>query len=106
MAEIFMTSEPKKNKKKKLVNMWKFVTGLIPFVVKSLLFKQAWGGCHTTFGIFNQGKTTVMKMVDNKNSNVLKVCEVFNSIDVTPNSVTETGLKIFILSYGKYFDLN
>ena len=47
-----------------------------------------------------------MKMVDNKNRSVLKVCEVFNSTDVTPNSVTETGLKIFILSYGKYFDLN
>ena len=106
MAEIFMTSEPKKNKQKKLVNMWKLVAGLSSFVVKNLLFKQAWGGCHTTLGIFNQEKTTVMKMVDNKNSNVLKVCEVFNSIDVTPNSITETGLKIFVLSYGKYFDLN
>ena len=41
MAEIFMISEPKKNKQKKLVNMWKLVAGLSPFVVKKLLFKQA-----------------------------------------------------------------
>ena len=86
--------------------MWKVVADLSPLVVKSLLFMHAWSGCDTTSGIFNQGKTTVMEMFDNKNSKVLQVCEVFSSMEVTLEALTEFGLKMYILSYGEYFDLN
>ena len=30
-------------------------------------------------------------MVGNKNSKVMEVCEVFNSMEVTPEAVTEAG---------------
>lgn len=76
---------------------------LTPLVVKKLLFLNAWS---VTSGIFNQGKTTAMKMIDNKNSKALKVYEIFNSMEGTPEAVTEAGLKMFTLSYGEYFHLN
>lgn len=47
-----------------------------------------------------------MKMIDNKNSKALKVYEIFNSMEGTPEAVTEAGLKMFTLSYGEYFHLN
>ena len=78
IAEIFMTSRTKKNKKKKLVNVQNLMADLSPLVVKNVLSIHAWNGCDTTSGILNQGKTTVMNMTDNKNSKVLADCEVFN----------------------------
>ena len=101
-----MTFEAKKNKKKNLVNVRKVMTDLSPLVVKNLQFIPAWSGCATTSGIFNQGKAIVMKMIDTKNSKVLKVCEVFNLMEVTPKPVTKADLKIFLFPYGEYFDLN
>ena len=101
-----MTFEAKKNKKKNLVNVRKVMTDLSPLVVKNLLFIPAWSGCATTSAIFNQGKTMVMKMIDTKNSKVLKVCQVFNLMEVTPKAVTKADLKMFLFPYGDYFDLN
>ena len=88
-SKVLMTSEAKKNKKRKLVYLWKIMANVSPLVVKNLLFIHAWSGCDTMSGIFNQGKIMVMNMVDNKNSKVLEVCEVFNSMEVTPEAVTE-----------------
>ena len=101
-----MTFEAKKNKKKNLVNVRKVMTDLSPLVVKNLLFIPAWSGCATTSAIFNQGKTMVMKMIDTKNSKVLKVCQVFNLMEVTPKAVIKADLKMFLFPYGDYFDLN
>ena len=101
-TEISMISEAKKNKNKKLINVRKVKADLRPLAAKNLLFPHAWSACDTTSGILNQGKTTVMKKIDNKNSKILEVCEVLISMEITPKA----GLKIFIVSYGEYFDLN
>ena len=45
-------------------------------------------------------------MIDTKNSKVLKVCQVFNLMEVTPKAVTKADLKMFLFPYGDYFDLN
>ena len=56
MTEIFMTSETKKNKKKKLANVWKIVADLSLLVMKNLLNIHEWSGCDTTSGIFIREK--------------------------------------------------
>ena len=97
-----MKSEENKNRKKKFVNIRKVIADLSPNVVKNLLFIHALSGCDTTSGIFNQGKLMVLKLVDNNNSKAMAICEVFNSIEFTPEIIAEAGSKMFIHTYGKY----
>ena len=48
----------------------------------------------------------MINIADNKNSKVLEICEVFDSIKFTPKAVAKADLKMLILSFGESFDLN
>lgn len=56
------------------------VGNLNPLFVKNLQFIHAWSG-HAS-GISIRKKTTLIKMAENKNNEVLKLCEAFNSMEV------------------------
>ena len=56
------------------------VGNLNPLFVKNLQFIHAWSG-HAS-GISIRKKTALMKMAENKNNEVLKLCEAFNSMEV------------------------
>ena len=96
-----MRSEPKKQQNLKLRNVGRIANCLERNVLKYLLFIHAWGGCDTTSATFNQGKTAILKLVEKGSGNVLDICSVFDNSSSTEEEITEAGINLFLIMYGK-----
>ena len=102
MGQIFISSEPKKQQNLKLRNIGQIANCLDIKCTKNIFsFIHAWGGCDTTSATFNQGKTAILKLVEKGSGNVLDICSVFDTSSSTQVQITEAGINLFIMMYGK-----
>ena len=102
MGKMFMFSEARKRKKGMMViDIGEVVRKLDHNVVRNLLFIHAWGGCDSTSAIFNQGKTTLLRLVEKGRKEVLDICSVFNTPTATTDEIGTAGIKLFAILYGK-----
>ena len=76
----------------------KIAERLNPVIVKHIQFIHAWSGCNKTSAIFNKGKTELMKLI------AKGVHEVLDKTDATPEEIGKAGFKLFVTTYGMYFD--
>ena len=101
MAAVYMRSEPKKQQNLKLLNIQELAGNLKPSVRRNLLFIHAWAGCDTTSAIFNHGKTSILRLIEQERQDVLEVCAVFDDSFATVEQITVAGIKLFVIIYGE-----
>ena len=82
----------------------KIAERLNPVIVKHILFIHAWSGCNKTSTIFNKGKTELMKLITKGVREVLDIWSTFDKTDATPEKIGKAGFKLFVTTYGMYFE--
>ena len=91
-----------KNQIQKLVSIRKVLERLNPVTVKNILFTHAWSSCNTTSAVFNKSKTVLVKLIGDHE--VLDICSTFDKTEATPEEVGKTRVKLFVTTYGMYYE--
>ena len=90
---------------KTMVTSRKITERLNLAIVKNILFIHAWSGCDTTSAIFNKGKTALMKLIAKWDRKVLDIiCFTFNNTHVTLEEIGKAEVKLFVTTYGMYYE--
>lgn len=102
MSDVVLRHEARKSIKKdlELISVKETVTLLPDHVCRNILFIHAWGGCDTTSAAFGQGKTAVMKLVEQNSNFIQKICSTFNDPFATKEQVSTAGVQLAIRTYG------
>ena len=82
----------------------KILERLNPVIFKNILFIHAWSGCDSTSAIFNKGKTALMKLIAKGDREVRAICSIFDKTDENPEEIGKAGVKLFVTTYGRYYE--
>ena len=70
----------------------------------NILFIHAWSGCDSTSTIFDKGKTSLMKLIAKGVREMLDICSILDKTDATPEEIGKAGVKLFVTTYGIYYE--
>ena len=104
MGDLSLRHEATKSIKKDLemISIKNAASSLPSYVKENLLFIHAWSGCGTTLGLFDQGKTVVLKFVESNGDFAPHSNSVFQDPFATQDKVSSTGIKVAKNMYGMY----
>ena len=75
-----------------------------PCMQKSFVYTvyclHGWGGCDTTSAAFGQGKTAVMKLVEQNSTFIQNICSISNDPFATKEQVSTAGVQLATRTYG------
>ncbi|KAG1663779.1 hypothetical protein GQR58_020216 [Nymphon striatum] len=80
------------------IDIGKTSNSLNPHVLKYLLVIQAVSGCDATSAIFDQGKPSIIKLVE-KSKKARNFCDILMSSDSTVKEVGGPGIGLLVLMY-------
>ncbi|KAG1653060.1 Ubiquitin-associated domain-containing protein 2 [Nymphon striatum] len=80
------------------IDIGKTSNSLNPHVLKYLLVIQAVSGCDATSAIFDQGKPSIIKLVE-KSKKARNFCDILMSSDSTVKEVGGPGIGLWVLMY-------
>ena len=101
MADVYILSQPKSTSKKGL-QVWRIrdlVAKAGTLIVSHLLFLHAWSGCDSTSATFGQGKTSLIKKIQD-NAEVQQISSLISDSQVTAEEVGKAGARLFVILYG------
>ncbi|KAG1678234.1 hypothetical protein GQR58_013491 [Nymphon striatum] len=82
------------------IDIGKTSNSLNPHVLKYLLVIQAVSGCDATSAIFDQGKPSIIKLVE-KSKKARNFCDILMSSDSTVKEVGGPGIGLLVLMYSR-----
>ena len=50
--------------------------------------------------MFNQGKTTILNLIQKENRQVLEICDIFGKHSATQEDIGKAGIRLFTVMYG------
>ena len=57
---------------------------------------HAWSGCDTSSAIFNQGRTALLKLVEEGSSNIPLVYSIFDNSLPTQDEIATASINLFV----------
>ena len=72
---------------------------LKPHTKHLILFMHAFTGCDTTSGIYEKGKGSIVRLIE-QSPDAQSVAEVFMNGRATKEQIGDAGCKMFVLLYG------
>ena len=101
MSQILVKSNYNRRgcKEWKQLDVEKAVTELNPQVKKNILFVHAFGGCDTTSGIHEKGKSSVAKLLA-KSKEAQELANIFLQSNMSQDQIGRAGVNVFVLLYG------
>ncbi|KAG1650534.1 Monocarboxylate transporter 12 [Nymphon striatum] len=97
MGDIIVKPFGSKKMKSPDIDIGKTSNSLNPHVLKYLLVIQAFSGCDAT-AIFDQGKTSIIKLVENSKK-ARNFCDISMPSDSTVKEVGDPGIGLLVLMY-------
>ncbi|KAG1704383.1 Fanconi anemia group I protein [Nymphon striatum] len=98
MGDIIVKPFGSKKRRSPDIDIGKTSNSLNPHVLKYLLVIQAFSGCDATSAIFDQGKTSIITLVE-KSKKARNFCDILMSSDSTVKEVSDPGIGLLVLMY-------
>ncbi|KAG1666649.1 hypothetical protein GQR58_017809 [Nymphon striatum] len=98
MGDIIVKSFGSKKRRSPDIDIGKTSNSLNPHVLKYLLAIQAFSGCDATSAIFDQGKTSIIKLIE-KSKKARNFCDILMPSDSTVKEVGDPGIGLLVLMY-------